>query len=155
MQKKLIKGTFEALLSQVERWHRQLGKEEKEDQYQWDHCVAINDFYVEKGKDQNFKIYRITELLSSKELSIEGRAMKHCVSSYAHSCCNGRCSIWSLYQEDYSGQKKLITIEINRNNIAQIRGKNNRYPTYIEMEIINEWALKEHLVFSKYIKTYY
>jgi hypothetical protein len=47
----------------------------------------------------------------------------------------------------------LVTIEVNREgNIAQIRGKGNRLPDRYEMGIIEQWATKENLHVSKWLK---
>jgi PcfJ-like protein len=138
----------DSLLEQVERWHRQLGKEKKGGDLKWDHWL-IEDFEVIDGlaEHHNQKIWRIKQLLNSRELSEEGRYMKHCVGSYGHSCARGSSSIWSLSLETKIGIEKLVTIEVGKNpsKIYQIRGKNNRLPTSLENSIINRWAIKEKI----------
>jgi hypothetical protein len=136
--------TAEALLDQVERWHQQLGKEISKKNLQWEHHPIIKDYEYITGtaKKKNMKIWRIEQLVNHQELIVEGRAMKHCVASYGHSCQRRSCSIWSLNLND----SKHITIDLSRElHIQQMRGKNNRVPNVIEMNIIKRWATKERL----------
>ena len=48
----------------------------------------------------------------------EGRAMKHCVATYAHSCASGACSIWALEVETFEGRTKALTVEVQ--NVARM-----------------------------------
>ena len=59
------------------------------------------------------KFWAIRELLSSDELIYEGRAMQHCVRTYARSCYAGRASIWTMETEDEEGRDKVLTIEVS------------------------------------------
>lgn len=142
--------SVQSLLAQMERWHRQLGKEKKGGKVEWEHSTIPNFEHVE-GKPPKERVWTITELLSSGELNSEGRAMKHCVSSYAHSCAHGSCSIWTLERRQYGSIEKLITIELRKDTISQLRGKLNRLPNAVESRIINLWASKEGLKISKYL----
>jgi hypothetical protein len=141
--------TVDTLLAQVERWHRQLGKEKKGGNLVWEHW-PIHDFELVEGfaEKHNQKIWRIQQLLSNKELSIEGRYMRHCVASYATSCYRGSSSIWSLSIETNLGIEKLITIEVGKSpiRIYQMRGKHNRFPIGRERDIIGRWAGKESII---------
>jgi hypothetical protein len=134
----------EALLAQVERWHNQLGKERKGGDVDWEHS-HIPDFKYEDGGNRR---WFITELLSSKELTAEGRAMSHCVASYAYSCKNGQCSIWSLSVDSKSISERLVTIELRNGTLYQMRGRLNRFPNQQEMSIIRRWCQKEGLKIS-------
>lgn len=139
--------TVDTLITQMERWHRQLGKEKKGGNRQWEHHKEIHDFEHLEGKDENIRIWRIEELLSSAELTDEGRTMRHCVASYAGSCEAGRSSIWSLSMETYDGRKRLITLEVDKSKqICQMRGLHNRAPDAKEKSIISRWAQKEGLL---------
>lgn len=142
--------TAESLLNQVERWHRQLGKESKNRKnLQWEHH-PIKDFIWKQGKAEKgtLKIWRIINLVTSQELLAEGRAMKHCVASYAHSCARGASSIWSLTLDG----KKHITIELRDGRVGQLRGKGNRVPDTKEMNIIKRWAQKEEITIASYLE---
>lgn len=90
-----MKGrTVESLLKAVATWHQQLGKESKGGELQWKRS-GIESFQWIEGTERykNMRVWRIRELLSSKELIAEGRQMKHCVATYAQSCYKGFCSI--------------------------------------------------------------
>ena len=139
--------TPESLLKQVERWHRQLGKESKGRKLEWVHSRHA-DFTLRQGKIEkgNLKEWRIDNLVTLEELKAEGRAMKHCVASYADSCARGACSIWSLNMNG----KKLISIELRKTNISQMRGKYNRIPDTKEMNVIKQWATIEGLSIPSY-----
>ena len=80
---------------------------------------------------RDMKFWSIRELLSSDELIDEGRALRHCVSTYARSCHTGRSSIWSMEIEDENGRRKILTIEValREKVIRQVRGRRNRLPT--------------------------
>ena len=136
--------TIDTLMAQMERWHRQLGKEKKGGDRNWEHHKDIHDFEYVEGRRDNARLWRIEELISSAELSQEGRALGHCVASYSASCATGHCSIWSLSMETFEGRKKMITIEIdNQRYINQMRGKSNRPPDAKEKSIIHMWSTKE------------
>jgi PcfJ-like protein len=143
--------TVETLLAQVDRWHRQLGKEKKGGDQQWEHS-GYKDFEFQEGSNesQNVKFWRITELLSSNELISEGRAMHHCVASYAGSCASGKSMIWSLTRQDHTGRFRHLTIEVTGKGIHQIRGLNNRSATEKEMQILKRWAGAEGLSVETY-----
>jgi hypothetical protein len=146
--------TPESLLCQVEAWHRRLGKETKSENLQWERS-NIRDFEFQTGskKTGNLKIWRIKELLDSRELIAEGRAMKHCIASYAHSCARRRCAIFTMEFENEGGLEKLLTIEVQLGNrqIGQVRGKFNRYATQKELNILKRWALRERLMIASYV----
>jgi len=140
--------SVDTLMAQVDRWHRQLGKEKKGGDLSWDHW-PVADFELVEGsaKNKNQKIWRITQLLTSKELSDEGRAMRHCVASYGHSCSRGTCSIWSMTLEQHTGEERRVTIELGKNplRVYQVRGKNNRLIESAEKRILAMWIAKERI----------
>src|SRR5204863_9772809 len=108
-----IKGrTPASLLRQVEAWHRTLAKVQQP-QAEWPRS-GIEPFEFVEGSERggNLKVWTITELLSTKALVAEGRKMKHCVASYAHSCASGECSIWTLEVETFEGRAKILTVEV-------------------------------------------
>lgn len=136
--------TPESLLMQVERWHRQLGKENKGGKLQWEHST-VKDFELQEGNGKNARIWRVMELLSSAELNTEGRTMHHCVASYAGSCASGKSSIWTLTLETEKGFFKCLTIEVSNKQIRQVRGLNNRNSTQQENTVLSKWAQVEGL----------
>lgn len=141
--------TADTLMRQLENWHRQLGRESRGGDLQWQKS-KFSDYQFVEGHAQrsNMQAWTIRELLSSKELIAEGRAQNHCVASYARSCFVGKNSIWTMDRTDCHGGTKTVTIELNlpTKKICQIRGKCNRLPTAAEMDVIRRWANKENLL---------
>lgn len=146
--------TPETLLRQVEEWHGELGRESKSRELEW-HGSEIGEFHLLEGSEEarNMKFWSIRELLSSDELIDEGRALRHCVSTYARSCHTGRSSIWSMEIEDENGRRKILTIEVapREKVIRQIRGRRNRLPTPKEKDLLGRWAEQEDLQLAGYI----
>ena len=146
--------TPETLLRQVEEWHGELGREAKGRELEWIRS-DISEFHTLEGSEQlqNMKFWSIRELLSSDELVDEGRAMRHCVQTYARSCHTGRSSIWSMEIEDENGRRKILTIEVapREKVIRQVRGKQNRLPTPKEKDLLGRWAEQEGLQLAGYI----
>jgi hypothetical protein len=137
------------LMDQVERWHKELGKAKK-GASSWSHSV-VSDFRLEEGTGQNRRVWIIKELLTSKELYDEGRAMKHCVASYTWACSSGRSSIWSLRLFDKEGSWRMVTMELTKGQICQARGMSNRSPTPQEQRIMRAWADQNKITISSYL----
>lgn len=146
--------TPETLLRQVEEWHGELGRESKGRELEW-HGSEIGEFHLLEGSEasRNMKFWSIRELLSSDELIDDGRALRHCVSTYARSCHTGQSSIWSMEIEDENGRRKILTIEVTPREkvIRQVRGRRNRLPTPKEKDLLGRWAEQEGLQFPGYI----
>ena len=146
--------TPETLLHQVEEWHSELGRESKGKELEW-YRSQIGEFHLLEGSEKlhNMKFWSIRELLSSDELIDEGRAMQHCVQTYARSCHTGRSSIWTMEIEDENGRRKILTIEVapREKIIRQVRGKRNRLPTPKEKNLLGKWADQEGLQLGEYI----
>ena len=98
---------------------------------------------------ENFSIedYLFIELTNNKELSKEGRTMKHCVGSYAERCFSGKTKIVSLSKNINNIFEKLVTIEIIGNKIQQCKGKCNRNISQEEKRIINLFAINNNLIY--------
>jgi len=147
--------TPDSLLKQVERWHRQLGKEKKGTGVkQWEHRKDVKDYSIQFGtsKKKNVRFYNIRELLSTSELGVEGRSMSNCVASYSRSCAGGRTSIWSLTKEDHQGVKHLVTIEVDKEKVLrQAKGPRNAMPSSNDKSIIRRWTSKEGLTIPSYL----
>lgn len=84
------------------------------------------------------KIWSFHELTSSAELFREGKALDHCVASYAARCASGHSAVVSLRRSN----SPRVTIEINPKTlqIVQARGKNNREGDKEEKQIISRWV---------------
>ena len=81
--------------------------------------------------------WTFVELTSGEELYLEGKAMRHCVSSYDGRCASGYSAIVSLR---YNGGRK-VTIELNprTKQIVQARGAHNKEATDEEKSVIASW----------------
>lgn len=131
------------------RQHAQLGHYIQREvvDYSWNGLRISND-KIKRGKN---KFYEIIQLKSFFELRDEGNYMHHCVASYAGSCKNGSCGIFSV--REYVGDAFLdrtATIEVRGNSVVQVRGKYNRQPDDNTIKSIKEWSEKTKLTFSQY-----
>jgi hypothetical protein len=143
----------DALLGQVEAWHRELGRTAGGKGGQRFNPSGIKALDLVSGREDRQTIWRIRELLTTDELAAEGRAMRHCVASYARSCAAGRCSIWTMELSTPSGTEKRTTIEVTRDGLViQCRGKMNRLPSRAEHDVLREWARYAGLVVSDYVR---
>jgi len=83
-------------------------------------------------------VWYIRQILNSKTLYCEGRALKHCVATYVEKCTSGNSIIFSL-SNNIEGRK--LTIEVNRYmQMIQARGKFNANPSGKERKILMCWA---------------
>jgi hypothetical protein len=143
----------EALLRQVDRWHGALSKANPAKNLYFKKS-EIKDFVYARGKDEEEIIFRIKELLSGQALIEEGRALNHCVATYAMSCFRGHCSIWSLEKEHKGKMSKCLTVEVDQDKIiVQARGKHNRLPDSNEMNLLQLWATRNELTLSHYLSS--
>ena len=153
-----MKGrTPESLLRRVDAWHRALTKSTVKEPRKWTSC-GINGFtwVDEDERAGEIRTWRIEEVLNSRDLSYEGKTMKHCVASYVQSCANGSKSIWSMKVE-YMGSgttRHVLTIELfnSKRYIRQVRGRGNSRPMDAHSgraqegwHVLTRWADQEGL----------
>jgi hypothetical protein len=149
-----MKGrSVELLLAHVSSWHQKLAKTQPQ-QPDWAPS-GIDGFEFMEGSEKKgtLRIWTITEVLTAKVLVAEGRAMKHCVGTYARSCARGTTSIWTLEAETDEGRAKLLTIEVRNaaNLICQARGKCNAMPADKHRNILRRWAESAGLTLASYV----
>lgn len=91
--------------------------------------------------------WEIRELLSQKDLELEGNVMHHCVASYQQECFGEESAIWTMEYVSSQGRKKHLTIEVTLSNktIWECLGKYNRLPTPREFRVVLAWAGREGL----------
>ena len=67
------------------------------------------------------------ELRSNRELVAEGKALNHCVSSYAKNCRKGNISVWSLRAVIGDIHEPVLTVAVDNmsRRVTQVRGKFN------------------------------
>lgn len=93
--------------------------------------------------------WTLSELLDSHALAHEGRALRHCVSTYVRDCVMKYSTIWSLRHRwaDEGVARSVLTIEVRRatRTIVQVRGWANRKPRGVPLELVHQWAAREGL----------
>ena len=139
----------------VEEWHKQLGQEIHQASLSWRHSPFKDFRLVEGSEDQgNMRVWTITELLTSRALFVEGRAMRHCVAIYHGRCARRQTSIWSMQVENKTGRRRLLTIEVDlpKMTICQARGKSNRMPHPTEREVMDRWAAQQGLRIAEWVR---
>lgn len=101
----------------------------------------------ELGEGLEQTTWRVKEILDMRTLCAEGRAMRHCVASYAPEILSGDCSIWSLQVSGIWSTQRAVTIQVDpeTRRIVEVRGKQNRDPTPQEMAVIERWASEADL----------
>ncbi|MBU0550683.1 PcfJ domain-containing protein [Myxococcota bacterium] len=104
--------------------------------------------------------YQLEEIPTSKALAAEGRAMGHCVYSYARQIISGRISIWSLRRQrvtvfdgvecEAGVVERLLTLEVRNDarQIPQVRGRFNRKAQAWERTLVRRWAQQNGLSLS-------
>jgi hypothetical protein len=94
------------------------------------------------------EVWHVREVLDARTLADEGRAMGHCVFSYAGSIERRECAIWTLTLEDDTGHWRRLTIEVRPKlrQIVQARGRFNRMPEPRDRRALDAWAARNKLL---------
>jgi hypothetical protein len=141
--------TPDALLRQVDQWHGSLAtlKNAANQYFRTSGYPGLTLMSGEEDEAGDRPTWRIRELLSGDALISEGQQMRHCVASYAWSCADGYCSIWTMERQDPNGKnEKHLTLELNKDGVLrQARGRENRLPTDQEITILDRWIRKANL----------
>jgi hypothetical protein len=144
--------TFVSVLRLVKDWHGWLGRQRMRfvswPRSRWQGMVIP----VEPTRHEPRRAeWTIGELLDSRELSHEGRAMRHCVASYAQDCAATRSTIWSLRHRwgDEGVTRSVLTIEVRPDSgvIVQVRAKANGRAGGWPLDLVRRWAAREGLRF--------
>jgi len=144
--------TARALLREVRRWHRHLASASAQTTAAWS-PAAVAGFELERGEaGRDLRAWRIRELLSTAELLAEGRALRHCVASYARACALGNCSIWSMELHSFEGIEKRVTLELRDRQVVQCRGRCNRLANGEEWAMLGRWVRQEGLQLSRFVR---
>jgi hypothetical protein len=148
--------TPETLLRQVNAWHAQLGREQRVGPMQWK-SSGIDGLSLIEGHEQsrNMRRWTITELLNRDALVDEGRAMRHCIATYARSCASGHSAVWSMQCESAEGRERVLTIEVRPSSrmVMEARGKFNAAPTPQARRVLRQWIEKAGLSLAAYVAT--
>ncbi len=97
--------------------------------------------------------YTVTPLLTTEELTEEGKEMHHCVAGYSASCEDGLSRIFSIKQ----GEKRVSTLELVKNRYDAREGFNwsisqHRGPT--NLAVTEELDKLAQHIKSRYNKAY-
>ncbi len=128
-----------AIIKLSNEWHRTMQlKKFGSQQLTWIGIDLPN--WEWKGKKQE-SIWRVTQLLTSKELYNDGRRMKHCVASYGQRCVEKQSAIFSLTEDDgINLPEKHVTIELSSNKqLVQANGRMNKRPEGRAKLVFNKW----------------
>ena len=98
-------------------------------------------------------LWTIDELLSDRELRVEGGIMKHCVATYIHDCARRRTSIWSMKIQQGERRQRVLTVEVlpGTKTIWQAKGKLDAPPSEAAEVMLRRWADQEGLRFRKMV----
>jgi hypothetical protein len=93
------------------------------------------------------EVWHVREILEGKVLADEGRAMGHCVYSYARMIEAGQCAIWTLTLHDDTGHWRRLTIEVHPGprRIVQARGRFNAKAEPRDLLVLEQWATRNQL----------
>ncbi len=139
-----LKGrSLSSLIKHSNEWHKELQKIKFGDSNKSWSGIGIDSWkYVEKADNVEIT-WNIKELLTSKDLYKEGRALKHCVASYVGSCTHGSSNIFSLTNDDVG---RVATIEVSKYlRIIQIKCVMNRPPSAHALKIVYKWAQENNI----------
>jgi hypothetical protein len=151
-----IKGrTVASLVRQVVVWQKELGRDAHQPSLSWRHS-RFKDFQLVEGNAEqgSMRVWTITELLTSRALFLEGRAMRHCVATYAERCARRQTSIWSMQVENQRGRHRVLTVEVDlpKRTVCQARGKCNRVPQAAERAILQRWIGEQGLKVAESVR---
>ena len=116
------------LLRQVEEWHERLARDNRQPGGSWE-SSGIGGFEWMDDQEEGLR-WTIRELISKKELALEGRAMNHCVASYISNCRRGSKSVWSMQVDAEGHSARVVTIAMHNpsRRIVEVRGRFNAVP---------------------------
>ncbi|MEM6551469.1 MAG: PcfJ domain-containing protein [Planctomycetota bacterium] len=143
----------ETLLRQVRQWHGRLARGSVQHvPRSWKPCGIAGLSRVE-GTGRRKVLWRVRELCDSRELLAEGRAMRHCVASYADSCARGFSAIYSMTRTTEGGVEPVLTLEVvvAGRRIVQARGRCNELPTPEARRVMQVWARHAGLVLGMWV----
>lgn len=139
LQEYSLKGrTAQSLLRATNAWHGRVYKENHNHlrKLEWKANKEKFDLHFDFRDDT----YRCIQLINGEQLYQEGHELEHCVITYAYSCANYICRIWSMQINRKGVFKRLMTIEETNGTIVQARKKDNALPDEYELSLLQDWA---------------
>jgi hypothetical protein len=103
-----------------------------------------------RGRPGVVEVWHVREILDARTLADEGKAMGHCVYSYARAIEAGQCAIWTLTLRDGTGHWRRLTIEVRPQlrQIVQARGRFNAKAEPRDLLALEAWAARNRLTLS-------
>jgi len=140
--------TVGSLTRDMLSWHKELHVGRRLRLVRFRPSGLANGTWIHKANGKP-ETWTMREILSGRELAIEGRAMNHCVATYAGTIGLGRCSIWSLCRDG----ERALTIEADKAGmqVKQARGPCNRKPSPAEARWLRAWAAENGLKVGDYV----
>ena len=139
-----LKGwTVASLMRRVDEWKAHRTDTPERRLIRWARS-GIGDYRREEDEG---RAWTIRELLDSDELAAEGKAMAHCVATYAEYCTKGASAIWSLGIEGQGDRRRMLTIEVapGTREVVQAKMKDNDDPDEASRALVEDWARQEGL----------
>lgn len=124
--------------------HYQLFKEIYSEDIFKSRYKSVNFEY--KGKDK----FVVINPINTDDMKDEGRELSHCVKSYINKIIDGK-TIVVFIRNKKEISERLLTMEIQNDEIVQIKGLLNRSPNQIEIDFIKKYAKIKELKINKYI----
>ncbi len=139
-----------AMRRRVQAWHDQLARERRLKGTVFEPSgLPAGSWHLRHRLDEPGSEWTVEELLCSKALRAEGRAMKHCVHAYCRHVESGRTSIWSLRRD---GNRQLtLEVDNRHNRIVQAKARLNRPATGQARQVMTRWAREADLIVSKHL----
>ena len=154
----------QALLQQVEDWHRTLARTEER---RGKGRNAMDAVYcksgwkpssnTEKHNDEESSVWQFVEILTESELYQEGRKMRHCIYSFHARLAAGHCSVWSLRTTRKGGPhhgkiKRHLTIEVSATGrVSEARGFGNALPKGRSEYLLRQWVAENRMSIAPYV----
>lgn len=145
--------TWPSAMRLVSEWHRELAYAKFVTASTWPRS-RWNGFTLgvpPSTKEPQPREWTIEELIDQDALRRESREMRHCVASYGASCLRRSSAIFSLRQRVGDAPAiSVLTIEVKpaTATIVQVRGRANALPSGWPLELVKQWAKREHLTIS-------
>lgn len=139
-----LKGwTLASLRRRTTEWKAERERDYRRRIVRWE-ATGIGEY---RREDEESRVWTIRELLDKDALAAEGKAMHHCVASYASCCVKHHTSIWSLGIEGPQERRRLLTIEVipETKEVVQAKMNCNEDPDERCKVLLGEWASREGL----------
>lgn len=149
-----INCSWKTALERADEWTRQLNRQRAQDQLLADEKRREEynkPFPAQWIEDDETNGYKFKYLNNEQALINEGRAMEHCVASYAWRCRDNNCQIYSVTKNG----KRIGTLELIEGfpvkfMVNQFRGKCNSKPENDANIAVSTWLQNHYARIVKY-----